>query len=447
MKKTLYIQIDNNSLPKSCSEDVEVLDCRCINDFCSIVGDALVSDLKDENGKPYYRLINPVGQLLMDFKTVKEEAFNELISKWYDYLGELLHKGTLDSDMTVKFPHTYIDWLLQNDNPYYESVGKELQKKRGKISISSEDVIDDVMASLTYKISHTLQERKDDISFVVFSNPIIRNSSYVVKRVKIVDMEFLRYDRWREQIVIRQLEEEVKRPKSFVVNGVPFEMIMVEGGTFTMGATPEQGSDAYEVDNPPHKVTLSDFYIGQFTVTQELWTAVMGNNPSRFKGANLPVENVCWDDLGNPELSCQEFIRKLNKLTGKQFRLPTEAEWEYAARGGKLCKGYKYAGSDNLGEVAWYSDDAGSKTHPVGQKKPNELDIYDMSGNVCEWCQDWYGGYSSGNQTNPKGPARGSYRVYRGGSWGDGAWRCRTSCRGSNLPFSSGVDFGFRLAL
>lgn len=447
MKKTLYIQIDNNSLPEGCSEDVEVLDCRCVNDFCSMVGNALVSDLKDENEKPFYRLINPVGQLLMDFKTINKEVFNDVISKWYDYLGELLNKGTLEYDLTLRLPQTYVDWLLQNDNQYYENVGKELQKKIGKISISSEDVFDDVMASLTYKISHTLHERKDDISFVVFSNPIIRNSSYVVKRVKIVDMEFLRYDRWMEQIVIRQLEEEAKRPKSFVVNGVLFEMIRVEGGTFTMGATPEQGSDAYDNEKPPHKVTLSDFYIGQFTVTQELWTAVMGNNPSRFKGVNLPVENVCWDDPGHPKYSCQEFIRKLNKLTGKQFRLPTEAEWEYAARGGKLCKGYKYAGSDNLGEVAWYSDNAGRTTHPVGQKKPNELDIYDMSGNVFEWCQDWWGDYSSGNQTNPKGPASGSYRVRRGGSWDGVARRCRASYRDYRSPSFRCNYLGFRLAL
>lgn len=198
MKKTLYIQIDNNSLPEGCGEDVEVLDCRCINDFCSMVGDALVSDLKDENGKPFYRLINPVGRLLLEFKSVNKEAFNGIISMWYDYLGELLHKGVLESDTTIKFPQTYIDWLLQNDNLYYESVGNELQKKFGKICVPSEDIIDDVIASFTYKISHTLQEKKDNISFAVFSNPIIRNNSSVVKRVKLDGVEFLRYENWVE---------------------------------------------------------------------------------------------------------------------------------------------------------------------------------------------------------------------------------------------------------
>lgn len=198
MKKTLYIQMDNTSLPEGCGEDVEVLDCRCINDFCSLIGDRLVGDLKDENGRPLYRLINPVGKLLMDFKTVNEEAFNGLIAMWYDYLGELLHKGKLESDLMIRFPQTYIDWLLQNDNTYYNNVGKELHNKNGAIIIPSEDVIDDIMASLTYKINNFLQEKKDDISFVVFSNPLIRNSSFVVKRVKIDDMEFLRYDCWKE---------------------------------------------------------------------------------------------------------------------------------------------------------------------------------------------------------------------------------------------------------
>lgn len=200
MKKTLYIQIDKNSLPKGCGEEIEILDCTCTNDFCSMAGDALVSDLKGENGRPLYRLINPVGRLLIDFKTVNEEAFNGLISMWYDYLGELLHKGKLESDLMIRFPQTYIDWLLQNDNTYYNNVGKELHNKNGAIFVPSEDVIDDIMASLTYKINNFLQEKKDDISFVVFSNPLIRNSSFVVKRVKLNSMEFLRYESWRDNI-------------------------------------------------------------------------------------------------------------------------------------------------------------------------------------------------------------------------------------------------------
>ena len=216
------------------------------------------------------------------------------------------------------------------------------------------------------------------------------------------------------------------------------EMVFVKGGTFTMGATAEQGSDVYSDEKPTHSVTVSDFYIGKYEVTQAQWRAVMGSNPSYFKGDNLPVEQVTWNDV-------QEFIKKLNAQTGKRFRLPTEAEWEYAARGGNQSKGYKYSGSNNISEVAWYKDNSNSKTHPVGQKTPNELGIYDMSGNVYEWCQDWYGDYSSSSQTNPTGPSSGSYRVKRGSCWYYSARSCRVSNRGSNIPDSRSGSSGFRL--
>ena len=211
----------------------------------------------------------------------------------------------------------------------------------------------------------------------------------------------------------------------FTVNGVSFEMVRVEGGTFRMGA---------------HSVTLSGYYIGKTEVTQALWKAVMGSNPSGFKGDNLPVEGVSWDD-------CQEFIRKLNSLTGQNFRLPTEAEWEFACRGGNNSNGYKYSGSNNLGSVAWYDDNSGNKTHPVATKLPNELGIYDMSGNVWEWCSDWYGDYSSDAQTNPKGPESGTWRVDRGGSWYYFAWSCRSSDRDYSVPAYRRSFLGLRLAL
>ena len=175
-------------------------------------------------------------------------------------------------------------------------------------------------------------------------------------------------------------------------------------------------------------------------MTQALWTAVMGNNPSRFKGDNLPVEQVLWED-------CQTFIGKLNGLTGKSFRLPTEAEWEYAARGGKRSNHTQYSGSSNIDDVAWYSGNSGSKTHPVKTKKPNEFGLYDMSGNVNEWCQDWYGSYSSNAQTNPTGPDSGSRRVHRGGSWNDYERYCRSSFRFSDSPGLRYGNLGFRLAL
>ena len=226
----------------------------------------------------------------------------------------------------------------------------------------------------------------------------------------------------------------------FTVNGVSFEMVRVEGGTFRMGATAEQEDEAWDDEMPVHSVTLSSYYIGKTEVTQALWQAVMGSNPSRSRGADLPVENVSWDD-------CQEFIRKLNSMTGQNFRLPTEAEWEFACRGGNNSRGYKYSGSNNLGSVAWYDGNSGGKTHSVATKSPNELGIYDMSGNVWEWCSDWYGDYSSDAQTNPKGPVSGSYRVGRGGSWFSRVRDCRSSIRFNNNPTNRNNNLGLRLAL
>ena len=223
--------------------------------------------------------------------------------------------------------------------------------------------------------------------------------------------------------------------KTFTVNGVSFEMVFVGGGTFQMGGN-------YIDELPVHSVTLSDYYIGQTEVTQELWKAVMGSSPSYsdYVGAKNPVNDVSWND-------CQEFISKLNRLTGGRFRLPTEAEWEYAARGGNKNCGYKYSGSDYfLGSVAWYKDNSGSEVHPVGSKSPNELGLYDMSGNVWEWCSDWYGDYPSSPQTNPTGPSSGSGRVLRGGCFDHEDFFCRSACRISIGPTDLGSFFGFRLA-
>ena len=225
-----------------------------------------------------------------------------------------------------------------------------------------------------------------------------------------------------------------------VKNGISIEMVKVEAGTFMMGATSEM-QDPYRWEKPVHQVTLTnDYYMGKYEVTQALWEAVMGSNPSYFKGDNLPVETVSWND-------CQEFISKLNSMTGRKFRLPTEAEWEYAARGGKKSRSYQYSGSSNISDVAWYDGNSGSKTHPVGTKQANELGIYDMTGNVWEWCQDWYGSYSSSSQTNPTGAVSGAHRVYRGGSWDFYAGRCRLSYRRYGTPDYRNSILGLRLAL
>ena len=227
--------------------------------------------------------------------------------------------------------------------------------------------------------------------------------------------------------------------KTFHTNGVSFEMVEVRGGTFRMGGTSEQVSDMGWLD-PVHSITLSGYYIGKTEVTQALWKAVMGSNPSITKGDNLPVECVSWND-------CQEFVRELNALTGQNFRLPTEAEWEFACRGGNNSRGYKYSGSNYIDNVAWYWDNSGEDTHPVATKLPNELGIYDMSGNVWEWCSDWYGDYSSGAQTNPKGPYKGTKRVDRGGSFWDAEYDCRSSNRDYNYPFHCFNRVGLRLSL
>lgn len=225
------------------------------------------------------------------------------------------------------------------------------------------------------------------------------------------------------------------------VDGVTYDMIKVQAGTFTMGATSEM-KDPWNDEKPTHQVTLTnDYYIGKTEVTQALWKAVMGNNPSEFKGDNLPVEIVSWND-------CQKFISKLNSMTGQNFRLPTEAEWEFAARGGNNSNHYQYSGSNKLGDVAWYDGNSGSKTHAVATKQPNELGLYDMSGNVWEWCSDWYDNYSSSSQTNPIGPSSGSSRVLRGGGWGNAAWACRSSRRlGHNAPDNSDYFLGLRVVL
>ena len=227
--------------------------------------------------------------------------------------------------------------------------------------------------------------------------------------------------------------------ESFTVNGVSFAMVPVAGGTFTMGATHEQGTNIDSNEKPTHQVTLSSYMIGKTEVTQALWRAVTGETPSYFRGDNLPVEQVSWDD-------CQKFITKLNALTGKNFRLPTEAEWEYAARGGNMSQGYKYSGSNEIGDVAWYDNNSGNKTHSVATKAPNELGIYDMSGNLWEWCSDWYGSYSSTAQTNPTGPDSGSNRIIRGGSWGHDLLDCRVAIRGAIGQTSRSIGFGLRLA-
>ena len=209
-----------------------------------------------------------------------------------------------------------------------------------------------------------------------------------------------------------------------------------------MGATAEQGSDAFESEKPGHMVEVKSFYICRFEVTQAEWEVVMGYNPSGFKSEQHPVENVSWED-------CQRFISKLSAITGRLFRLPTEVEWEYAARGGKLSCGYKYSGGNEIDSLAWYEENSERHSHLIGQMEPNELGLFDMSGNVWEWCYDWYKKdyYNESPSNNPQGPLSGTARILRGGSWNSGDYQCRVSFRYRNGPAYMYHNTGMRLAL
>ena len=239
------------------------------------------------------------------------------------------------------------------------------------------------------------------------------------------------------------LNNDINDEGIYTVNGVNFKMIYVEGGSYMMGAKiTEPGSRTFE--KPQHQVILSNYKIGETEVTQELWQAVMGNNPSHFKGdLQRPVEYVTWYD-------CQEFVTKLREITGKNFRLPTEAEWEYAARGGEtwFTNYYIFSGSDTCRVVGWYSMTSGGISHPVKQLPPNALGIYDMTGNVCEWVNDWYDRYTNDEyQVDPTGPTTGSYKVYRFGSWYNNAIENRVSYRYMREPEYRTNYLGLRLAL
>ena len=232
---------------------------------------------------------------------------------------------------------------------------------------------------------------------------------------------------------------------AFTANGVPFRMVYVKGGIFEMGDTKEQGKAAAKNEFPVHSVTLSGFYIGQTEVTQELWEAVMGTNPSSHKSALCPVETVSWDE-------CQYFLKRLNKLLEKQLYgrrlvLPTEAQWEYAARGGEDAPKQKFSGGNSAGNVGWIAPQSNGETHPVMEKQPNRLGLYDMSGNVWELCSDRYGSYTSCAQENPGGASSGMYRVRRGGSFTSESSDCRVSKRMSCAQNFRDRSVGLRLAL
>lgn len=231
--------------------------------------------------------------------------------------------------------------------------------------------------------------------------------------------------------------------RRIIVSGnVSFELVFVEGGVFQMG-TDESN---YKDEKPAHRVSLSSYYIGKYPVTQRLWEEIIGYEQSYFRGASRPVEQVSWEES-------QDFIRKLNKITGESFRLPSEAEWEFAARGGRYSQGYQYAGSDKLKQVGWYEENSTNETKEVGQLLANELGIHDMSGNVYEWCSDWFSDeyykicHQKGVVENPMGPNKGRHRVTRGGRYFRRPVDCRVVYRNYVHPENRSDNIGFRLVL
>lgn len=302
---------------------------------------------------------------------------------------------------------------------------------------SPTDILDDITPDKTVSLQMPRMVSNTTHKLIVWLMQISRKL-----RPQSVDeiINFLYHNNVSVALLKKTKESKSKLPP--IINELIKNMVYVEGSTFIMGANFAQRGDAESDELPAHSVTLDSFSIGRYEVTQEEWEVVMGSNPSKFKDAKRPVEKVSWDD-------CQKFISKLNVMTGKKFRLPTEAEWEFAARGGNNSCNSKYAGSNDIDYVGWYKDNSGSATLPVGLKAPNELGLFDMTGNVWEWCADWYGKiyYSEAPLINPKGPSDGTFRVRRGGSWHGEAKVCRVLRRSCRLPSYKCHGIGLRLAL
>ena len=428
--KTLCIRI-TSALPPSLTEIEELieLDCRQDESFCNYLGYELADGIK-MNHVLCYQYMEPK-KLLMDFAQVEPEAYQNILYQWEAIQKQLLDREPASDDemMEIVMPQEYVEWLCKHTctdryRDYWgyacRQIGERL-KVNNKVKRSAKELQEELVQPIERKLKSFLLEHKGEFDCFVFSDRFLKKDAQIVNRIH----------KWDEKLVYCADQE-------FTVNGVSFSMVYVKAGSFYMG------SDEYSDENPVHLVTLSqDYYIGRFPVTQELWRAVMGiHAPCNFKGDKLPVETVSWEE-------CQVFVQRLSQLTDRDFRLPTEAQWEFAARGGVESKGYKYAGSNNLDEVAWYTENSGGKTHEVGTKQPNELGIYDMSGNVWEWCLDWYSSsYPTASPvTDPKGSSSGNCRVYRGGSWDCNAAYCRTADRSCNTPSHRYSHLGLRLAL
>lgn len=444
--KTLYIRITSVSRPALAEiEGLTVLDCRQDESFCNYLGYELADGIK-MNNVLCYQYMDPK-ELLLDFAEEKPEAYQNILYQWEAIQKQLLDKNPASEDeaMEIVMPQEYVEWLCKHtctdryrDYKGYacRQIGERL-KVDNKLKFRVKELQEELIQPIEFKLKSFLQEHKGEFDRFAFSDRGLKNSAQIVNRIHEWDEKPVYYSLIglvKEGIEKRRLRSD----QDFTVNGVTFTMVYVKAGSFYMGSN--ESSD----EKPIHLVTLSrDYYIGRFPVTQELWRAVMGADAiCNFRGDKLPVESVSWEE-------CQVFVQRLSQLTDRDFRLPTEAQWEFAARGGVESKGYKYAGSNNLDEVAWYTENSGGKTHEVGTKQPNELGIYDMSGNVWEWCLDWYSSsYPTASPvTDPKGSSSGNCRVYRGGSWGNLAAICRAAFRHYLTPSNRCSDLGLRLAL
>lgn len=380
--KTLYIQINSSSAPEE-NAGLTVLDCVQTGSFCNYLGFELADGIK-MNDVLCYQYIKPKN-LLLEFAAENKEVYQSIIYQWETIQKELLNEIPVsEGSVEVVMPQEYIDWLCKHicTDRYRDywgyacrQIGNRL-KDNNKVILSKQELQEELIRPIVDKLKSYLLEHKGKFDRFVFSENGIRSSSQIVEFFQEWDgkVVFYRWLQWIEEMEKNAINEKLRcSDQVFTINGVSFSMVYVKAGSFYMGSNVE--SD----EKPVHLVRLTkDYYIGRYPVTQELWRAVMGTDAlCDFKGDKLPVESVSWDD-------CQVFVRRLSELTGKNFRLPTEAQWEFAARGGVKSKGYKYSGSDNLDEVAWYYENSGSKTHKVGTKQPNELGIYDMSGNVRE---------------------------------------------------------------
>ncbi len=386
------------------------------NDFSKLPGEKTDPEIKKR-------------RKLVAFK--KKVSTGRLIQKWSNV--DDLDAAVARSLHNVLEQQPRIGWV-RADKIASEDVQKEIERLKKEIA-SRQHEINNLEARLNRK--DTYLTKKDEAY----------NALKLIYHAAKLQIELLNQE-------IKELKSKLEKSLSsvdskpdtetFTVNGVSFKMVHVDGGTFMMGA--DDGDErAFSDEKPAHQVTLSDYWIGETLVTQALWQAVMGKNPSWFNGdPNLPVEHVSWK-------ACQIFIQRINELTGKRFGLPTEAQWEFAARGGNLGKDhhYRYAGSNSISDVAWFKENSKRTTDSVGKMTPNELGLYDMSGNVWEWCNDWFDDkyYEKSQIVDPTGPATGSERVIRGGSWVTHANHCRVTNRNAENPTLMLSSLGLRLAL